>query len=439
VIASILRSILLPGRQIILAEEVEAYASETSRVAVEKYQIEKFNDIWRYCLSEVPFYRGWADRHRLPESVENLAELQSFPKLTKADLVERADEVFQHGRIQLAYSTGGSTGTPTRFPRAVSDTPSFYANTYAGRSWWGIRPFDSYVHVWGHAHLFGAESGLPGRVVKARRAIADRLANAVRLNAYDMSDSAIEGHVQATLKRNPSYIVGYTSAVFRLARHIQAHHEGATSRLTNLRGVIVTAETVTRADADLIGKVFGVPVVTEYGAAETGVIACSRGGTWPLQVLWRSFIVSIGSDSELAVTTLTEREFPLINYAIGDRAEGGDVANGNALTLDAVLGRSQDSVTFSKSDGQLLELSAILPVHLLKSEPHVTAVQLRQETEGHVRVFLSATEPLDLDSVSATFADKLRSDHAGFDRTSVVLEQVDSPLLTKAGKQALFA
>lgn len=433
--APLLRSVLLRDRQQLVAKQAELYAQDLSRAEVELHQLDRFNAVWAYCLAEIPFYQAWAAEHDLPSRLGSLSELHAFPLLTKTDIVNRADEVFENGKITAAYSTGGSSGEPARYPRGEKDADASYANIYAGRAWWGIRPFDSYLHLWGHSHLFGG-SGLSGRVVKAKRKLADAMANAVRVNAYDMTTEALQSHHAALVRANPVYIVGYTSAVFKLARHIESTGADVTG-LTKLKAVIVTAETVTKSDADLISRVLGAPVVIEYGAAETGVMALSRGDSWPLQVMWQNNILTI-KDADIVVTTLTDRLFPLINYAIGDRAEGGDVVNGNALALGAVTGRAKDVVTVATTDGRELELSAILPVHLLKGEPGITAVQFRQEGPSNVRVFLSADRHLTLEGVAKVFNSHMLKDHPDYDPASVQFELVDSPVLTKAGKQALF-
>lgn len=411
------------------------YEKDFSREEAESFQIERFNKVWSKALRDIPFYRSWSKEHSLPEQISSIAQLQQFPALTKATIVERQDQIFtdtQGNGISNAYSTGGTTGTPTRYPKGDGESDIGYANSYTTRGWWGIRPFDSYVHVWGHSHLFGK-----GRLAKFKRQFQDALVNSTRVNAYDMSESALDSHAKTIIRRNPTYVVGYTSAIFKIARHIQAHGLD-TSGLTRMRAIIVTAETVTRADVDVISKVFGAPVAIEYGAAETGVMAHSRGTSWPLQVLWRSYIVNVDNESRMLVTTLEDRLFPLINYSIGDTVEGGDIVGGNALTLGAVTGRTQDVVTVSTVNGGHLELSAILPVHILKTLPGVMSVQYRQEESGQLKVFLTASCELNLESVSDTFTVELKRDHADFDASSVLFRQVSVPLLTKAGKQALF-
>lgn len=431
-LAPVLRSVLLRDRQRVLATRASEYSGNLDGKSIESLQVTRFNRVWSYCLESVPFYQEWAREHALPDYVSTVADLRAFPVLTKADVVGRSDLAFQSGKITAAYSTGGTSGEPARFPRGENDTADFYANTYTGRSWWGIRPFDSYVHLWGHSHLFG---GSP--LARVKRGVSDRFANATRLNAYDMTPEAIARHVEALLKRNPTYLVGYTSAVFRLARHMEGQSFG--KRLSRLRAVIVTAETVTGADVDIIERVFGVPVVIEYGAAETGVMATSRGGSWPLQVMWGSFIVRVAGDAgDLVLTTLNDRLFPLVNYSIGDQATVAESHGDTVLSLDSISGRAKDVVQVRAIDGSVLELSAILPIHALKSEPGILAVQFRQEPNGTLRVFVTADGPLDLGALGTVFSSRMLLSHPSFDPESVVLEQSNNPVLTKAGKHSLF-
>jgi phenylacetate-CoA ligase len=408
-----------------------------TRLTIEADQVARFNEVWAFCLESVPFYRSWATEHNLPARIQSVKEIESFPYLTKSILVERSQEVFQNGAIRIAYSTGGSSGTPARFPRGDHEKYSFYANTYVGRGWWNLKPLDSYLHVWGHAHLFGGQGGILGIIHKAKRKVLDFLANATRVNAYEMSNGALQNHYETLVRRNPTYMVGYTSAIFRLAQHVELNGLDVSS-LRGLRGVIVTSEIASPADVETIGKVFGVPVIIEYGAGETGLIATSRGDSGPLHVLWHSFIVLRDDHGELTVTTLNERLFPLINYTIGDRGEGGDVIDGNVLTLDAVIGRSKDFVVVGAADDTSLELSAIYPVHILKSIKSIFAVQFRQESPETLTIFLSANHSLSLDEVADMFSKNVRLDHPDYDASSVTFVQVPEPVLSISGKQALF-
>lgn len=433
--AAMLRRIAFPGRGRQLAAKLALYQRDLGRAEIERIQVERFNDIWDYCRSEVPFYRAWAARHRLPRQISGPADLADFPVLDKETIIDRSDEIFQDGALRLAYSTGGSTGQPTRYPRAAGESAARYAGNYLGRDWWGIRPFDPQVLLWGHSHLFG--TGLSGWIARLKRQAADRIMNATRLNAYDQTEQALAAHYAALRRRRPVLLTGYTSAVFKLARYLERNglDLGAGARL---RAVILTAETVSDADVETIQRVFRAPAVIEYGAAETGVIAISRHAPRPLQVIWDSYVCLVAGGGAAQITTLDHRLFPLINYAIGDVVEPADVRRGNALSLRSVLGRKQDIVQLSTTSGTVLDLSAILPVHILKSYPGIYGVQFQQVRADDLRVHLAADRSLDIADVSAFFLRQLRKDHPDVSPASVSFVQVTEQVRTRAGKHALF-
>lgn len=370
----------------------------------------------------------------MPTSIGRPSDLRHFPTIDKELLISRAAEVFAGGSPEQAYSTGGSTGQPTRFPRGKRETTDRWVNNYLGRAWWDVRPLEPQVLLWGHAHLFGG--GLRGRLAQARRAGADRVLNIVRLNAYDLSEPALQAHYQVIRDRNPMSLVGYTSAIFKLARYIDRKglDLGDTSRL---RAVILSAETASDADLETIERVFGARAVIEYGAAETGLMAMSQGQPRTIRVLWDSFICLVSDDGSLAVTTLDDRLFPLINYAIGDCVEAVDAVSGNALQFRSILGRQQEIVQVASAQG-ILDLSPILPVHILKNHPGIVGVQFRQERSDALHIYVQADHELDLDGVSRFFVRELRKDHPDLRADSITFHQVEEQARTRAGKHALF-
>jgi phenylacetate-CoA ligase len=428
-----MRSVFLTGRQREIARKRDLYDRPAPVTEIARAQVDGFNRIWRHCVAEVPFYQRWSRTHGLPERITRLADLADFPVLRKRDVVDHEDEIFQHGRIKDYCSTGGSTGTPMRFPRQPRDTLDAYANLYVGRGWWGLRPFDSFVHLWGHAHLFSTR---PHRwLIKARRALADRFVNGTRLNAYDQSEAAVRSHYRAVIARDATYLVGFTSTLFKLARFMQSEGLAPPARL---RAVVVTAEMVTPAEVELIETAFRVPVVVEYGAGEVGVIAVSRGQTWPLQVFWDSVLVRPADGGGVRLTTLNDRLFPLINYDIGDLV---DIADGDADTvirIASVRGRQQDVIRVSSRDGATIELLALMPIQILKYQPGIVAVQFRQDGPGRLRIFLQMRDEPRLSDVAAVFTREVLRYQPTFDPTSVTFELVDEPALTPAGKHRLF-
>lgn len=425
--------LLFRHRQALLSAKADLYDA-TDAERIEALQVERFNRVWARCLRDVPFYQAWAREHRLPQAIARTDDLLDFPILTKQVVVERSGEIFQNGKLTRAISTGGSLGTPARFPTSAQDADANWASLYVARGWWDIRPFDRQMLVWGHSHLFG--DGFRRRIAMVKRNLADWLINARRLNAYDMSEQAIEHYVAALFTDRPVFVVGYTSVIFRLARHIE--RMPANRRIENLKGVILTAETASGADIDVIAGAFAAPAIVEYGGAETGVIAYSRYASDPmrLQLMWDSHI-AVNDGGAIRVTTIGDRIFPLVNYDIGDTTKPAARARQTVIEFDTITGRTQDVVRLPATDGRELVISAIMFVHLLKPNPHVRSVSLQQGS-GVLRIFVEGDDSLDINELTKFFILHMKNDYPYFDQRTVTLEKTQSPLKTLAGKHVLM-
>ena len=90
----------------------------------------------------------------MPIYINNLDELKKISLyLKKKDIQENENLIFSSLKNYSIISTGGSSGTPTRFPIAKNETLNSYANHYLGRSWWGIKPLDNII-FFGDIHIF---------------------------------------------------------------------------------------------------------------------------------------------------------------------------------------------------------------------------------------------------------------------------------------------
>ena len=430
---AILRRVLFTKRRRMLADKAELYRTE-DREAIERLQVARFNAVWAYCLADVPFYRSWAREHHLPDRIERPSDLAGFPLLTKREIVERADELVRVGTARRWVFSSGSTGEPTRYPVGRTETDTAWANMYLGRGWWGIRPFDAHVMIWGRSLRFG--TGFRGGIAQAKRDWADRVLNIARWNCFDVSEQAMAGYARRLRGTDPEFVVGYTSATFRLARYIEAN--GPALRMNRLRGVVLTCETVTDVDIETVERVFHAPVVIEYGAEETGPIAYSRASDRRLQVFWDSFICLADQDGILSLTTLSPRLFPLVNYRIGDVVEAGDPHAGSILTFDSVVGRSYEFIKVAGIDGRALVLAARLPVYALKHYPGMRSVALEQHGDASVQVFVEIDGVMDADDIAGYFAREIRKEFPDFDPRSVTFVQTAHQQQTPAGKHRLI-
>ena len=424
------------ARRRVKAVEAESalYSAGLTDEEIAARQLAKFNDVWRRAYSSIPFYGRRKRAFDLPDSVSAIGDIADFPVLTKAEIANEYEEIMAEGNFRRYYSTGGSTGTPARFPKGEKDEASIYTANYVVRKWAGVGPGDRYVHVWGHSHLFGAGPARPLRM--ANRRLKDALVGAVRLNAYDLSDEAAVDYANIVARVDPRYLVGYTSAVARIARAIQ---RGAIDRaqLKSLRSVTVTAETVAEADIELIEAAFGVRCFVEYGAAEVGIIAQSTQTSRELSVVWNSQLVLRDESSRPIVTNLYDRAFPLICYALDDVIEPAG-PSAPVLSISRVFGRTQEFVQLRSSSGEMLEISMIAIVQIAKALSGVKSVQGRVIGEGALEVIYSADESVNESDLRDLLRAELAASFRPVSTESLRFQRVGVPITSLSGKLRLL-
>lgn len=132
----------------------------------------------------------------------------------------------------------------------------------------------------------------------------------------------------------------------------------------HLRALYTAGEVMTSSRRNVLERVWGVPVVDNYGMTETGPMAidCSFGCLHPIgdsfifEVLDDEFReeVSPGEIGNLVVTTLTRYAVPLVRYMTGDRVRLYNKACpcGEKLTLQ-VRGRKKDVI---ETGGRCLDM-----------------------------------------------------------------------------------
>ena len=370
----ILKNLILKKRLKILDRKKKLYQISRSNDEIYQYQIDHFNKIWQKTIAEIPFYQHWKKKYDLPNFIKNLDELKYFPTLEKKHIKENEDLIFFSSKNYTSISTGGSTGKPIRLPVSKIESLNSYANQYLARSWWGIKPLDRIVFCWGHSHLFG--SGIIGKINQYKRLLYDFIINTKRLNAYDMSKESMDKYCQIIKKSNPIMIIGYTNSIYRIAKYIHENNFDIKNNY-DLKAVVVTSETVTNYDINLIEKIFNVPCIIEYGMAETGVIAySSKKSSENIKIFWDTFIGIKDNKNVLNITTINDRIFPLINYRTDDMIESND--NYSILKIKKILGRKNDFIRMNVRNN-IIECHSEFFTHILKSMKNIENFKIIQK------------------------------------------------------------
>ena len=422
----ILKNSFLKKRLKILEKKKKLYQNSRSIDEIYLYQIEHFNKVWRKAFTQVPFYKYWKKKYDLPESIKSLDELRYFPVLEKKSIQKNQKLIFSSIKDFQTISTGGSTGEPTNFPISSKESENSYANHYLARGWWNVKPLDRIFLIWGHSHLFG--DGIKGQINYYKRLFYDWLINTKRLSAYDLSINSLSNYYQILKKSNPTLIIGYTSAIYKLAKHIDENNLDIENK-SNLKGVVVTSETVTNYDINLIKKVFNVPCIIEYGMAETGIIAHSKKDSENIHLFWDTFIGIKDKDKILNLTTINERVFPLINYKTDDLISSND--NLSILQIEKILGRKNDFIKV-KIGNSFVESHSEFFTHILKSINGIFNFKIIQKKNMDIEIKYVSQINLD---ISENFFNEISKEFKGFDKNTFTFTKVEEIPKTIAGKE----
>lgn len=286
-----------------------------------------------------PFYRRRFGT-RVPRTRADLADQ---PVTTKQDLRDGYPFdllAVEPAELATYHESSGTAGTPT---------PSFYterdwedlAERFARKSV-GILPTDTFLVRTPYAlmltgHLAHAAGRLCGATVVPadNRSLAMPCSRVVRV-LHDLQVSLTWSVATECLL--------WAAAATRRGWDPRADFPG-------LRALFTGGEALSPLRRDRIGRLWGVPVVEEYGSTETGSLAgqCPVGNLhpWADRVLFEvrdpdTGTFAIEGRGRLVVTTLYREAMPLVRYDLEDTVEirGEDCACGWGLPTIRVYGRA---------------------------------------------------------------------------------------------------
>jgi phenylacetate-CoA ligase len=189
------------------------------------------------------------------------------------------------------------------------------AAMYRGHLWHGLDIGAKEAMLWGVPVNFGQ---------RQKTRVRDFLLNRFRESEYNLKAHVLKDFYNKMVRKKPAYLMGYSSMVYEFARFLR--EEGLDGRRLGLKLVKCTSETIQEVYRETINEVFGCNIVSEYGAAETGLIAfeCDRGNHHLL--LDCTFVHFVEQDmlangvptKKILVTDLHNYAVPVINYEVGD-------------------------------------------------------------------------------------------------------------------------
>ncbi len=351
-----------------------------SREALAAERAEKLSSLLRYAWERVPFYRRmFRAAGKLPEDIRTADDLPRLPVLEKSALNANIDNLVARDyppRRLLLYSTGGSTGLPTRFYHDATEMAWTEAAVNRSYNWAGYRQGERFLLV----------SGLPGEKASIIGRLR-RLQGQRRISLFGAGEREIGEAVDYILRLRPRGIKGYVSWLQIIAREL-------TTRKTSWRPdhVITSSEKLTPEARAVLREGFGVEPFENYSSREF-MLAAECEQHQGLHIAAENVIIETVRDGkpvepgewgEILVTDLNRYGMPLIRYAIGDvgvLSERACPCGRGLPILEEVVGRVSDIIR--TQEGKLIAAPAV--AHIFKDLP-VKKFRVIQETEEELTI-----------------------------------------------------
>jgi phenylacetate-CoA ligase len=321
-----------------------------------------------------------------PESIRTLEDLRRLPALTKEDIrrnlhFDLLSDRYDATRM-LPITTSGSTGEPLTLYADKTQLEMRWATTLRNIEWTGYRFGDRQVRLW-HATL-----GM-SRLQVFKERLDALLTRRTFFPAFEMNEHTIDRYVAFLRQKRPTLIDGYAEAFNLIAAYLRERRiEGVQPK-----GIISSAQTLSRDSREVIEHAFGAKVFDKYGSREFSGIAHECEAHRGHHVNAESYIVEIvrdgrpakpGETGEVLVTDLNNTAVPLIRYALGDLATATDEVCpcGRGLPLIGdIQGRVQAIIIGTNG----CFLPGTFFAHLLKDYGHILKqFQVVQEELGAI-------------------------------------------------------
>jgi phenylacetate-CoA ligase len=353
-----------------------ATSQHWSRKELEHYRDEKLQRLIEHCYEQVPYYRGIMQANRLkPADIFRAEDLCKLPVLTK-DIIRRcANDMLAANVSTMKVSwakTGGTTGEPIRVCR--DEKCQAWANMCFERGLlWGGKNADDARVV-----LVGGSLGID------KQRLVTRLGNYLRGNlflpAFELNSENVTNYLEAIHSSGCRFIVGYASALYRLA--ILA---GEKAERLRLHAVFPTAELLVPEWEQTIRDLFRCHVLPFYGCGEVGSLGYStltgNGYLIPeehalIEIINHDNSTNLQGDGRFLITDLDNYAMPIIRYLNGYAGKISSPSKHYPFSrIERLDGRYNSLLLTDK--GELI--SGVIGTHVFRHTLSVKRYQIIQE------------------------------------------------------------
>jgi len=336
-----------------------------------------------------------------PKKIQDISEIIKIPEVKKETLIKHNEEIHANDsslRSSIA-ETSGTSGAALSFKRDEKWDSLNRATMLRSYDWYDVKPWDKNGYLWGY-NIAKSEA------LKVKT--LDALQNRFRLFSY--STKEIEGFARKLT--NASFLSGYSSMIYQVAKAINQNN----LQIPNLKMIKGTSEMILDIYHRECINAFGSKMVSEYGAAESGLIAfeCPHGS---MHVNIENLHIDTNEKGEAIVTNFASLSFPIIRYNLRDSIILDDRACdcGRAHpVLREIQGRKGTTVL-----GHLKEYPALTFYYVFKNlaleKNLLINYKAIQEQKGHVTIYIEGKTNRTFEHLIRTQLEKYFGEDLSFD------------------------
>jgi phenylacetate-CoA ligase len=348
-------------------------------------------ELFEFHCKENSFYRSFVGD-------KTIDSWEDIPVMQKADLQkpleERLSTSFPKKKVYV-NKTSGSSGHPFMFAKDKFCHALTWAEILDRFGWYGLDFHSSY-----QARFYGIP--LDGFGYRKER-FKDQLSRRYRFPIFDLSDEKMEQFLKVFRRKKFDYINGYTSSVVLFAKFLQKKKIILNQVCPTLKYCVVTSEMLYESDKQLMQKVFGVPVVNEYGASELDLIAFTNAKD-EFVVNSETLFVEIldeydtpvpnGTSGRIVITGLYNRAHPMIRYDIGDTGILAPSSTYKKPMLQQLIGRTNDVAKLPSGKTVPGLTFYYVTKSIIEDDGNVTEFVIEQTALDTFRILYTSEEPL---------------------------------------------
>jgi len=397
-----------------------------------EYQNTKLQLLIQHTYENVPYYKKLFKAENLvPSDIKSKDDLHKIPPLKKEHLREFAFSDLLAKNIsekrRISGQTGGSTGKPLQYFRDRNSKSWSVGATYRCNSWGGLRIAEKRIQLSG-----GSLGGFLTSKSKIIQKMEQLLTGIIIIPAFELSEENLISYVKLMdQKKKVTFLRGYPSALFVLAKHINK----TDSFKRKLNGVFTTAEKLYDFQKLEIEQAFNTKVFDQYGCGEINSIAAQCEEAKLYHIFEEHVIVENDKSSTNNIARITDLDnyvAPLIRYENGDVLPFSkkQCSCGRELsTLEKIEGRTHDFIT--TIDGNLIA-GEFFP-HLFQKIIGIDQYQVVQEKIDLIKVTIKPNDKYTEEEM-ISYIKKIQ-EYCGGKEVEVELIKVNEFPQNKSGKR----